>query len=81
MAVWLRKMVLAPRNCACCRGLEKAQQRFAPAEKSVLNMIYQLLSVSDWPIVMIGPGGLLLVVPHRFAVLVSVLWVGLQEST
>jgi hypothetical protein len=31
-------------------------------------------------IVMIGPGGLLLVVPHLFALLVSVSWVGLQES-
>jgi hypothetical protein len=29
---------------------------------------------------MIGPGGLLLVLPHLFAVLVSVLWVGLQKS-
>jgi hypothetical protein len=29
---------------------------------------------------MIGPGGLLLVVPHLFAVLVSVLLVGLQAS-
>jgi hypothetical protein len=39
-----------------------------------------MLSVSDWPIVMIGPGGLLLVIPHLF-VLLSVLWVGLQKST
>ncbi len=38
-------------------------------------------SVSDWPIIMIGPGGLLLVVPHLFAVPVSVLLVGLQKST
>jgi hypothetical protein len=30
---------------------------------------------------MIGPGGLLLVVPHLFAVLVSVLWVGLRKIT
>jgi hypothetical protein len=27
-----------------------------------------LLPVSDWPIIMIGPGGLLLVVSHLFAV-------------
>jgi len=34
--------------------------------------------VSEWPIIMIGPGGLLLVVPHHlFAVPVSVLLVGL----
>ncbi len=33
-------------------------------------------------IIMIGPGGLLLVVPHTLAVavLVSVLWMGLQKS-
>jgi len=29
---------------------------------------------------MIGPGGLLLVVPHIFAVLVSVLWVGFLKK-
>ncbi len=40
-----------------------------------------MLSVSDWPIIMIGPGGLLLVVPRLFAVRVSVLRVGLQKST
>jgi hypothetical protein len=34
-----------------------------PAEKSVLNMIQLMLSVSDWRIIMIGPDGLLLVVP------------------
>jgi len=30
-------------------------------------------SVSDWPIIMIGPGGLRSVVPHLFVVRVSVL--------
>jgi len=30
-------------------------------------------------IIMIGPGGLLLVVPHLFAIPVSVLWVELQK--
>jgi len=57
------------------------QQRCAPAEKSVINMIELVLSVFDWPVIMIGPCGLLLVVPHLFAVPVSVLWVGLQKST
>jgi hypothetical protein len=37
--------------------------------------------VSDLPIIMIGPGGLLLVVSHLFAIPASVLWVGLQKST
>jgi hypothetical protein len=32
------------------------------------------------PIIMIGPGGLLLVVPHLFALPVSVLWVRLQKD-
>jgi hypothetical protein len=36
------------------------------------------LSLSDWSIAMIGPGGLLLVVPHEYAV--SVLLVGLPEK-
>jgi hypothetical protein len=46
-------------------------------------MIRLVLRVSDeWPIITIGPGGLLLIllliVPHLFiAVPVSVLWVGL----
>ncbi len=38
-----------------------------------------MLSVSDWPIITTRPGGLLLLVPHVFALPVSVLWVGLQE--
>ncbi len=32
-------------------------------EKSVINMIRLLLHVFDWPIEMIGTGGLLVVVP------------------
>jgi hypothetical protein len=63
MWVWLRKMVLARYNCICWH---------------VINMIQLLLHISDWPIIMIRPGGLLLVVPHLFAVPVSVLSVGLQ---
>jgi len=63
MPVWLGKMALAQHNCISCH---------------VINRIQLLLHVSDWPIIMIGPGGLLLVVPHLFAVPVSVLWVGLQ---
>ncbi len=41
-------------------GGERSQQRCAPAEKSVINTISLLISVSDWPTIMIGPGGLLL---------------------
>jgi hypothetical protein len=43
-------------------------------------MIWLLLSDSDWPIIIIGSGGLLLVVPHLFAVTVSDLWAVLQKS-
>jgi hypothetical protein len=46
-------------------------------KKSVINTIWLVLSISDWLIMMIGPGGLLLVVPH---LVVSVSWAGLQES-
>jgi len=46
-------------------------------KKSVINTIWLVLSISDWLIIMTGPGGLLLVVPH---VVVSVSWAGLQES-
>jgi hypothetical protein len=60
--------------------MAQAQQHYKPAAKSVLNMNLLLLSVSDWPIIMISPGGLLLVVPHLFSVLVTVVWVGLQKS-
>jgi F0F1-type ATP synthase assembly protein I len=41
---------------------------YSPTEKSVINMILLLLSVSDWLVIMIGPGGLLLVVPHMLFV-------------
>jgi hypothetical protein len=39
-----------------------------------------LLTVSDWPMKMIGPGGLLLLVPLLFDVQGSLLLVGLQKS-
>jgi hypothetical protein len=38
------------------------------------------LSISNWSILIIGPGGLLLLVPHVRAVLVSVLFVGLPQN-
>jgi hypothetical protein len=39
-----------------------------------------LLPVSDWPIITIGPGGLLLLVSRLFAVSVLVLWVWSQKG-
>ncbi len=38
------------------------------------------LRVPDWLIILIGPGGLLLVVPHQFAVPIPVLWMRFQNS-
>jgi hypothetical protein len=40
MLVWLRKMVLAPHNCARRHGWQMVQQQHcAAAEKSLINMI------------------------------------------
>jgi len=39
---------------------------------TLVNMILLLLIVSDWPIIMISPDGLLLIGPNLFAVPVSV---------
>jgi len=71
---------LAQHKCKICSGWWNAQKHCALAEKSAGNMIWLLLSVSDWPIVLIAPGGLLLVVPHLFAVPVSVLWWGCKKG-
>jgi hypothetical protein len=57
-----------------CSGWYKPQQHCAPAEKSAINMIWLLLSVSDWS------RWFAIVVPHLFDVPVSVLWVGLKKK-
>jgi hypothetical protein len=72
---------LAQHNCKTRSGWWNAQKHCAHAEQSIGNMIWLLLSVSDWPITLIAPGGLLLVVSHLFAVQVSVLWVVKKEIT
>jgi hypothetical protein len=65
MPVWLRRIVLAPHNLTVLRWLVQGPQpTCAPAQKSVINRIWLLLSASDRLIMMIGPSGLLLVVPH-----------------
>jgi hypothetical protein len=43
-------------------------------------MIWLPLTISDWPIIMFGPSGLLLVVSQLFAVPVLVLLVGLENE-
>jgi hypothetical protein len=53
----------------------------ALVQKSVINTISLLLPVSDWSIIMIRPGGLLLVVSHPFAVSVSVVSVRVTRKS
>jgi len=70
-------MVLAQNFCIFCWGNKVVHQW----EKSVIiNMIWQLLRVFDWPIIMIGLGGLLVVVFHPFIVSISVLWGGVAKN-
>jgi hypothetical protein len=88
MPVWVRRIVLAPHNLTVCRWLVQGPQpTCAPAQKSVINMIWLLLTHcfrSPRLIMMIGPSGLLLVVPPRpLAYLLfefQFWWVGLQEK-
>jgi hypothetical protein len=54
----------AHQNYTVCGDWWKVHQRSPPAQKQQINMTWLLLSVSDCPSRMIGPGGLLLVVPH-----------------
>jgi hypothetical protein len=63
------------------RLVKKYSKSCAPVrEKSAINMIWLLVPVCDWPIIMISPSGLLLVVSHVFAVSVSVPWVGVAKG-
>jgi hypothetical protein len=53
-------------NCICALFAEDGKRRSKDMhllENSVINMISLLLHVFDWPIIMIGRGGLLLVIP------------------
>jgi hypothetical protein len=59
--------------------LGKKVEHCALAKKNVINMKYFLKNVSDGPIIMIGSCGLLLLIPHLFAILVSVLWWGCKK--
>jgi hypothetical protein len=78
--VWLRKLALAQYNCTIYGGWKRRSETWHLQKKSVLYMMCLLLSVSECPIITIGPGGLLLVVLHLFAVHpVSVLWFGVPK--
>jgi len=69
--VWLRKMIFLLHICSVCRG-------HCLLQKSVINMIWLLLHVFDWPIRMISwfaTGS-----SHLFAVHVPVWWARLQKN-
>jgi hypothetical protein len=48
-------------------------------ERSVINPTFCTF-VYDWPIILIGPGALLLVVSHLFVIPILVLWVGVGKK-
>jgi hypothetical protein len=52
---------------------KKAQQNLIPAREHCNKYDLTAAPCSDWPIIMIGRGGLILVVP------VLVLWVGMEK--
>jgi hypothetical protein len=57
------------------------QQSCAPPKQSVINRTWLRLSISsDWSIIMIGPGGLLLVVPTYMPIQLQFLLVGLPKQ-
>jgi len=60
--------------------LAKGTAKPNTCQTRVINKIWLLLPVSDWPIILIGQSGLLLVVSHLFAVPVLVLWVRLKNK-
>jgi len=60
--VYLRKFVFL-RQSAPFQGWYKAQYSCGPLKKSEINWTWLRLSISDWLIIMKGPGGLLLVIP------------------
>jgi hypothetical protein len=54
MPVWLwKKMVLAQHNCTVSWG--KGTPMLCTCRKEYNKMIQLLLSISNWPIIMIGP--------------------------
>jgi hypothetical protein len=74
MPVWLRKMVLAQHFFHSLLRLAKGTANPNPAREDYSLLCDRLLlPVSDWPSTLIGPGGLLLVVSHLYAVPVLVL--------
>ncbi len=69
---------LAQHNCRVYGAGERRINAVHLEKKSVIKLIWLLISVSDWPITMIGPGGLLLVLPSPICCLSF--GVGLKRS-
>jgi len=73
-------MVLAQHNCTGCPWLVKASAALSTCSQERNKYDLTAPQCFRLAIMMIGPGGLLLVVPHLFAVPVSVLLVVLQKT-
>ncbi len=61
----------APNSCSLPWLVKGATQYLCTSKRSVINCTWLRLSVSDWSIIMTGPGGLLLVVPTYMQFLVG----------
>jgi hypothetical protein len=81
MLVWLNKMVLAQHFGTFAKaGTQHSKASHLMIEKSKINISCLLLPVFDWPLIMIAPVVLQLVVSNIFAVPILVLWVGLEKK-
>jgi hypothetical protein len=69
----------APNSCSL-PWMVKAQHSCVPPKKSVINWTWLRLSISDWLIIMIGPGGLLLVLPTYIQFQLQFYWWGYQKK-
>jgi hypothetical protein len=59
--------------------LVKGQNSCAPPQKRVINWTWLGLSISDWSLIMLGPGGLLLVVPTYVGFQLQFYWWGCKK--
>ncbi len=70
----------APNSCSWL-WLVKAQHSCAPPKKSVINWRWLRFSISDWLIIMIGPGGLRFVVRTHMQFQLQFYWWGCPKKT
>jgi hypothetical protein len=64
---------------ASCCGWWKAQHNGAPTKKSVINWTWLRLNIFDW-LIMIVPGGLLLIVPTYMQFRLQFYWWGCPQK-